>query len=73
MPSAGMRFSRRVEAMRITSVTPPSPAPVVSYTWDNNGRMKDLEAASLEDVQNWYAGYNGPKNSVHSLAADITP
>lgn len=43
------------------------------YSWDTIGSMEDLAAASLEDVQNWYAGYYGPNNCVLSLAGDITP
>jgi zinc protease len=35
--------------------------------------MEDLNAASLDDVKNWYKTYYGPNNVVMSLAGDITP
>jgi zinc protease len=43
------------------------------YTWSTIGSMDDLNAASLEDVKEWYATYYGPNNAVLSLAGDITP
>jgi zinc protease len=43
------------------------------YSWSTIGRMEDLEAASLQDVQEWYRAYYGPSNCVLSLAGDITP
>src|SRR5688572_28551868 len=42
------------------------------YSWSTIGRMEDLDAAKLEDVQAWYASYYGPNNAVLSLAGDIT-
>ena len=35
--------------------------------------MEDLDAASLDDVKEWYRTYYGPNNCVLSLAGDITP
>ena len=35
--------------------------------------MADLDAASLDDVKEWYRTYYGPDNCVLSLAGDITP
>jgi zinc protease len=35
--------------------------------------MDDLNAASLEDVKEWYKTYYGPNNAVLALAGDITP
>ncbi len=35
------------------------------------GSMEDLNAASLEDVQQWFRDYYGPNNAVLSLAGDI--
>jgi zinc protease len=35
------------------------------------GSMKDLNAASLEDVHQWFRGYYGPNNAVLALAGDI--
>jgi zinc protease len=34
--------------------------------------MEDLNAASLQDVKDWYASYYGPNNVVLALAGDIT-
>ncbi|MBT5216005.1 MAG: insulinase family protein, partial [Gammaproteobacteria bacterium] len=41
------------------------------YSWSTIGSMADLNAASLEDVQNWFKTYYGPNNAVLSLAGDI--
>src|SRR3546814_13450514 len=35
--------------------------------------MADLDAASLDDVKNWFRTYYGPSNAVLVLAGDITP
>ena len=43
------------------------------YSWPTIGSMADLDAARLEDVQEWYRAYYGPNNCVLSLAGDITP
>ena len=43
------------------------------YSWSTIGSMDDLNAASLEDVKEWYRTYYGPNNCVLSLAGDITP
>jgi predicted Zn-dependent peptidase len=43
------------------------------YSWTTIGSMEDLNAASLDDVKNWYKTYYGPNNVVMSLAGDITP
>lgn len=42
------------------------------YSWSTIGSMEDLDAASLEDVKEWYRTYYGPNNAVISLAGDIT-
>jgi zinc protease len=42
------------------------------YSWSTIGSMEDLNAASLDDVRAWYAGYYGPNNCVLSLAGDVT-
>ncbi|MBD8527911.1 M16 family metallopeptidase [Pseudomarimonas arenosa] len=42
------------------------------YSWSTIGRMEDLDAASLEDVREWYQQYYGPDNAVIVLAGDIT-
>ncbi|QGZ40758.1 putative Zn-dependent peptidase [Pseudoduganella flava] len=43
------------------------------YSWPVIGSMDDLNAASLEDIREWYRTYYGPNNAVVSLAGDITP
>jgi zinc protease len=43
------------------------------YSWPVIGSMKDLEAASLDDVQEWFKTYYGPNNVTLVLAGDITP
>ena len=42
------------------------------YSWTTIGSMEDLNAATLNDVKQWYATYYGPNNAVLSLAGDIT-
>jgi zinc protease len=42
------------------------------YSWSTIGKMEDLDAARLEDVQAWYATHYGPNNAVLALAGDIT-
>jgi zinc protease len=43
------------------------------YSWETIGSLEDLNAASLEDVQEWFKTYYGPNNAVLVLAGDITP
>ncbi len=43
------------------------------YSWTVIGSMEDLNAASLEDVHEWFKTYYGPNNAVIVLAGDITP
>jgi zinc protease len=43
------------------------------YSWSVIGSMDDLNAASLDDIKEWYATYYGPTNCVLSLAGDVTP
>lgn len=42
------------------------------YSWSVIGSMEDLNAATLEDVHEWFKHYYGPNNAVISLAGDIT-
>jgi zinc protease len=42
------------------------------YSWPTIGTIEDLNAASLEDIREWYRTYYGPNNCVLSLAGDIT-
>jgi zinc protease len=41
------------------------------YRHPTIGSMEDLDAASLEDVQQWFRDYYGPNNAVLVLAGDI--
>lgn len=54
----------------ITENTYPAGHP---YSWTVIGSMKDLDAASLADVQEWFKTYYGPNNVTLVLAGDITP
>ena len=42
------------------------------YSWTVIGSMEDLNAASLEDVQEWFRTYYGAANAVLVIAGDIT-
>ena len=54
----------------ITKSTYPKGHP---YSWTVIGSMEDLNAASLQDVQEWFKTYYGPSNAVIVLAGDIDP
>ncbi len=41
------------------------------YSWTVIGEMEDLNAASLEDVQDWFKSYYGAANAVVAIAGDI--
>jgi zinc protease len=41
------------------------------YRWSTIGSMADLNAASLEDVKEWFKTYYGAANAVITLAGDI--
>jgi zinc protease len=43
------------------------------YSWTVIGSMKDLDAASLSDVQEWFKTYYGPNNVTVVVAGDVTP
>ncbi|MYM90189.1 insulinase family protein [Rugamonas sp. FT82W] len=43
------------------------------YSWTVIGSMKDLDAASMTDVQEWFKTNYGPNNVTLVLAGDITP
>lgn len=53
----------------ITEATYPKGHP---YDHTVIGSMDDLNAAQLEDVQEWFKAYYGPNNAVLSIAGDIT-
>lgn len=41
------------------------------YSWTVIGSMEDLNAATLDDVREWFKAYYGPNNAVLVLAGDI--
>ncbi len=41
------------------------------YSWSVIGSMEDLNAATLEDVREWFRTYYGPSNATIVLAGDI--
>ena len=43
------------------------------YHHETIGSMKDLDAASLDDVKNWFKNYYGASNVTVALVGDITP
>jgi zinc protease len=42
-----------------------------AYSWSVIGTMEDLNAASLDDVHQWFKTYYGPSNAVIAIAGDI--
>jgi len=54
----------------ITNATYPDDHP---YGHTVIGSMEDLDAASIEDVRDWFQTYYGPANATIVLAGDITP
>ena len=54
----------------ITQNTYPAAHP---YSWTVIGEMADLNAASMDDVKEWFHTYYGPSNVVLALAGDIDP
>ena len=43
------------------------------YSWSPIGSLEDLDAASLEDVHEWFRTHYGPNNAVVVIAGDIAP
>ena len=54
----------------ITKRTYPAGHP---YSWTVIGEMEDLDAASLEDVHEWFRSFYGAANATLALAGDIDP
>lgn len=54
---------------RITELAYPKGHP---YSWSTIGSMEDLDAASLEDVHEWFETYYGAANAVLVVAGDVT-
>jgi zinc protease len=42
------------------------------YSWTVIGSMEDLNAASMDDVKEWFRTYYGPSNAVLAIAGDVT-
>ncbi len=42
------------------------------YSWSTIGSMADLDAASLDDVKQWFADYYGAANATLVIAGDIS-
>ncbi|WP_353177366.1 insulinase family protein [Salinisphaera sp. T5B8] len=59
---------------RVFDTIPPNTYPAGHpYSWSTIGSEADLNAASLEDVKQWFKTYYGPSNAVLVLAGDIEP
>jgi len=43
------------------------------YSWRVIGSMEDLNAASLDDVKEWFRTYYGAANAVLTIAGDVKP
>jgi zinc protease len=43
------------------------------YRWSTIGSMEDLDAASLDDVKEWFETYYGASNAVLVVAGDVDP
>ncbi|MDD4870826.1 MAG: pitrilysin family protein [Kiritimatiellae bacterium] len=54
----------------ITKNTRPAGHP---YSWQVIGSMEDLNAASLDDVKEWFKTYYGAANATIVVAGDVTP
>lgn len=54
----------------VSSSTYPAGHP---YSWTTIGSMQDLNAASLDDVKEWFRTYYGAANAVLVVAGDVQP
>src|SRR5512143_2276721 len=57
----------RVEELIQTAIYPKGHP----YSWTVIGSMEDLNAASLDDVKEWFRTYYGPSNAVLVVAGDV--
>ncbi|MFB3778097.1 MAG: M16 family metallopeptidase [Bryobacteraceae bacterium] len=56
----------------VDEVSAPSIYPAAHpYSWTVIGSMEDLNAATLDDVREWFRTYYGPSNAVLVVAGDI--
>jgi zinc protease len=59
---------------RVGEVMQPSLYPKAHpYSWTVIGSMEDLNAASLDDVKEWFRTYYGAANATLVVAGDVTP
>jgi len=56
--------------LKLSELSYPSDHP---YSWSPIGRMADLDAASLDDVREWFDAYYGAANATIVIAGDISP
>jgi len=61
-------YAKIWESLQKQLFPPPHP-----YSWETIGSMDDLDAASLEDMQEWFRSYYGPNNAVLVVAGDVDP
>ncbi len=59
----------RAEETMLAALFPPEHP----YSWPVIGSMKDLSAASLEDVKGFFARYYAPNNATISIGGDFDP
>ena len=57
----------KVWDLLLTQVFPPGHP----YSWSTIGSMEDLDAATIEDVKEWFETYYGPNNAVLAIAGDV--
>ncbi|HZM89248.1 MAG TPA: pitrilysin family protein, partial [Blastocatellia bacterium] len=59
---------------KVFSVATPNLFPASHpYSWEVIGSMEDLNAASLEDVREWFKAYYGAANAIIVIAGDVDP
>ncbi len=59
---------------KVYDLVPPNTYPANHpYSWTVIGSMEDLNAASLNDVHEWFRTYYGPSNAVLVVAGDVNP
>lgn len=61
-------YGRADETMLATLFPPNHP-----YSWPVIGSMKDLSAATIDDVNNFFKRYYAPNNATISIAGDFNP
>jgi zinc protease len=58
---------------RVWELMPPALYPKAHpYSWSVIGSMEDLDAASLDDVKEWFRTYYGASNATIVIAGDVT-